>query len=111
MPVTSPPSLAIIAPRFRFGSGPRWGPYWSKRWFRRPVPLRQRQELGAEAEQPARRDRELHARAVAVPAHVLELAPALADRGDDGARELLRAVDHELLVGLEELARSRRGGR
>ena len=49
-----------------------------------PRALRQGQELGAEPEQPARGNRELHSRAVAVAAEVLQLAPALAERGDHG---------------------------
>src|SRR5262245_64757118 len=50
--------------------------------------LGQRQELETEAEQTARRNRELQPHAVAVLAHVLQLALALAHRSDDGPREL-----------------------
>src|SRR4029077_2256036 len=69
-----------------------------------PRPLRERQELQTEAEQPPRGDRELEPRAVAMLSEMFELALALAHRRDDAPGELLGAVDDELLVGLLELS-------
>src|SRR5207249_3844737 len=64
-------------------------------------PLGQREELRPESEKAAGRNRELHARPVAVAAQMLELAAPLADRRDHCPGELLAAVDHQLFKRLE----------
>src|SRR6202162_4792520 len=97
------PLLGDHRSRDPVGKGPAVGPVLVEEVVDQARPLGERQELQAEAEQAARRDRELQARAIRVLAEVLQFPLALSDCGDPRPREFLGAIDDELLVRLEQL--------
>ena len=68
------------------------------------VALRARQELGAETDEAARRDRELEAHVASRLRHVRELSLARAEAFHDSAHVLLRHFDRQVLDWLAELA-------
>ena len=69
-----------------------------------PVALRARQELRTEADQPARRDKELHADIARQLRHIRQLRLARTERLHHGAHILLRNLDRQILHWLALLS-------